>query len=108
MSEIVGAELPELRLVYLSACETDRGPILKSEGSITIARSFFAAGVPVVIGTLWPIDDEAARIAALTFHERLLRGDTPAESLRQAQLFLASQGWTFRDWATLRLVGAGV
>jgi len=108
MADIAAARLPKLRLVYLSACETDRGPILKSEGSITIARSFFAAGVPVVIGTIWPIDDEAARLAARTFHQRLLRGDTPAESLRQAQLMLASQGWKFRDWATLRLIGAGV
>ena len=108
MADIAGAPLPRLRLVYLSACETDRGPILKSEGSVTIARSFFAAGVPVVIGTLWPIDDEAARLAARTFHQHLLGGDTPAESLRQAQLSLASRGWKFRDWATLRLIGAGV
>src|SRR5206468_10503622 len=103
MADIAGASFPRLRLVYLSACETDRGPILKSEGSITIARSFFAAGVPVVVGTLWPIDDQAARLAARTFHQHLLRGDTPAEALRQAQLMLASQGWKFRDWATLRL-----
>lgn len=108
MADIAAAPLPRLRLVYLSACETDRGPILKSEGSITIARSFFAAGVPVVVGTLWPIDDEAARLAARTFHQHLLKGDTPAESLRQAQLMLASRGWKFRDWATLRLIGAGV
>lgn len=108
MGDILAAPLPRLRLVYLSACETDRGPILKSEGSITIARSFFAAGVPVVVGTLWPIDDEAARLAAQTFHRHLLRGDTPAESLRQAQLSLASQGWKFREWATLRVIGAGV
>jgi CHAT domain-containing protein len=107
MADIAVAPLPRLRLVYLSACETDRGPILKSEGSITIARSFFAAGVPAVVGTLWPIEDGAARLAARTFHQHLLRGDTPAESLRQAQLMLASQGWKFRDWATLRLIGAG-
>jgi len=108
MAEILGAPLPKLRLVYLSACETDRGPVVKSEGSVTIARSFFAAGVPLVIGTLWPIDDEAARLAAVTFHRHLLEGETPAESLRQAQLVLASRGWKFRDWATLRLIGAGV
>jgi CHAT domain-containing protein/uncharacterized protein YecT (DUF1311 family) len=107
MADIVGASLPKLRLVYLSACETDRGPILKAEGSNSLARSFFAAGVPAVVGTLWPIDDEAAQLAARTFHEHLLRGETPAESLRQAQLILASRGWKFRDWATLRLIGAG-
>jgi CHAT domain-containing protein len=108
MGEIAGASLPKLRLVYLSACESDQGRILKSEGSITLARSFFAAGVPAVVGTLWPIDDEAARLAARTVHQHLLAGETPAEALRQAQLTVASRGWKFRDWATLRVIGAGV
>jgi tetratricopeptide (TPR) repeat protein len=107
MEDIADAVMPKMRLVYLSACETDSGPVLKSEGSITIARSFFAAGVPLVVGTLWPIDDGAARLAARIFHERLLRGDTPAESLRQAQLVLMHDGVPFRDWASLRLIGAG-
>jgi tetratricopeptide (TPR) repeat protein len=107
LEDIAGAAMRKMRLVYLSACETDSGPVLKSEGSITIARSFFAAGVPLVVGTLWPIDDGAARLAARTFHERLLRGDTPAESLRQAQLALLRDGAPFRDWASLRLIGAG-
>jgi tetratricopeptide (TPR) repeat protein len=107
MADIAGAATPKMRLVYLSACETDSGPVLKSEGSITLARSFFAAGVPLVVGTLWPIDDGAAHLAARTFHARLLRGDTPAESLRQAQLALLRHGDPFRDWASLRLIGAG-
>lgn len=106
--DIGGALMPKMRLAYLSACETDSGPVLKSEGSITIARSFFAAGVPLVVGTLWPIEDGAADLAARTFHERLLRGDTPAESLRQAQLALLRHGDPFRDWASLRLIGAGL
>jgi tetratricopeptide (TPR) repeat protein len=107
MENIAGAVMPKMRLVYLSACDTDSGPVLKSEGSITIARSFFAAGVPLVVGTLWPIEDGAAHLAARRFHDRLLRGDTPAESLRQAQLALLRDGVPFRDWASLRLIGAG-
>ena len=105
---IAGAAMPKMRLVYLSACETDKGPVLKSEGSITLARSFFAAGVPLVVGTLWPIDDGAAHVAARAFHEHLLRGDTPGESLRQAQLVLLRRGVPFRDWASLRLIGGGL
>jgi CHAT domain-containing protein len=109
MADILAAELPRLRLAYLSACETDSGPILKSEGSVTIARSFFAAGVPVVIGTLWPVRDETARSAALTFHEHLRRGDTPSESLRQAQLSLLTHNRpATADWAAFRIIGAGI
>jgi CHAT domain-containing protein/tetratricopeptide (TPR) repeat protein len=106
-ADIAAAAMPKTRLVYLSACDTDRGPVLKSEGSITIARSFFAAGVPLIVGTLWPIDDDAARLASRIFHERLLHGDTPAESLRQAQLAMLRDHRPFRDWASLRVIGAG-
>lgn len=108
MADILEQPLPKLRLAYLSACETDRGPILKSEGSMTMARAFFAAGVPAVVGTLWPVKDDAARLAAQQFHEHLLRGKTPAEALREAQLSVATRGWGFREWATLRLIGAGI
>lgn len=109
MADVLAAPLPRLRLVYLSACETDNGPVLKSEGSVTIARSFFAAGIPVVIGTLWPVDDGSARLAARMFHEHLRRGDTPAESLRQAQLAVRSHDGNSRvDWAAFRVIGAGL
>lgn len=109
MADIVAASLPNLRLVYLSACETDAGPILKSEGSVTIARSFFAAGVPIVVGTLWPVADDVAQAAARTFHQHLRRGDTPAEALRQAQIALLNRkGRSGADWAAFRIIGAGI
>lgn len=108
VADIVSAQLPRLRLVYLSACETDTGPILKSEGSVTIARSFFAAGVPIVVGTLWPVGDDVARHAARSFHEHLRRGDTPAEALRQAQLNVFTRFRSSADWAAFRVIGAGV
>ncbi len=109
MADILAVPLPRLRLAYLSACQTDSGPILKSEGSVTIARSFFAAGVPVVVGTLWAVDDASARMASLEFHRHLRSGDTPAESLRQAQLALLSHDGKSRiDWAAFRVIGAGL
>jgi CHAT domain-containing protein len=109
IADVLGAHLPRLRLTYLSACETDSGPVMKSEGSVTMARTFFAAGVPTVVGTLWPIRDETARFAARLFHEHLRRGETPAESLRQAQLALLGH---YRrsgvEWAAFRVIGAGL
>ncbi|HVE72716.1 MAG TPA: CHAT domain-containing tetratricopeptide repeat protein [Thermoanaerobaculia bacterium] len=107
VDDIVAAPLSRLRLVYLSACETDSGPILKSEGSVTLARSFFAAGVPIVIGTLWPVGDDVARFAAPLFHERLRAGDMPAEALRRAQLEVQSRFPQSGDWAAFRVIGAG-
>jgi CHAT domain-containing protein len=109
MADILAAHMPKLRLVYLSACETDNGPIMKSEGSVTIARSFFAAGVPVVVATLWPVDDTSARLVAQSFHQRLRAGDAPAEALRRAQLGLLLREPPSRvDWAAFRVIGSGI
>ncbi|HEV8434297.1 MAG TPA: CHAT domain-containing tetratricopeptide repeat protein [Thermoanaerobaculia bacterium] len=108
MTDIAASSLPALQLVYLSACETDQGRVMKSQGSTTIARAFFAAGVPVIVATLWPVDDSVARDAAVTFHEHLRRGDSPAESLRQTQLALmAMSSGSGGDWAAFRVIGGG-
>jgi CHAT domain-containing protein len=107
-SQIASLDLPVTRLVYLSACDTDTGPVLRSEGGVTAARAFFAAGVPVVIGTLWQVDDGVARDVARRFYERLRAGDSPAEALRNAQSTLMSSGTSARsDWAAFRVLGGG-
>lgn len=108
-TDILAASLPKLRLAYLSACETDQGPVLKAEGSMTLARSFFAAGVPIVVATLWPVDDSIARVAANSFYGHLRDGSSPAEALRQAQVALLARNPAARaDWAAFRVIGAGI
>ena len=108
-SQIATLSLPITRLVYLSACETDQGPVLRSEGGVTVARSFFAAGVPVVVATLWNVDDVAAREIARHFYERLRSGDSPADALRSAQRTLLRRRTSGRvDWAAFRVLGGGI
>lgn len=108
-TEIFTASLPKMRLVYLSACDSDIGPIYKSEGGVTIARSFFAAGAPVVVATLWRVNDTTARQVAESFYRSYLAGAAPAEALRDAQKRLLSHSPGSRpDWAAFRVVGAGI
>ena len=49
--------LPRTRLVVLASCGSHAGPVSESEGSLSLARSFLAAGVPSVVGSLWRVDD---------------------------------------------------
>jgi CHAT domain-containing protein len=84
-------DIPELplaqtRLVVLSGCATHSGQWANAEGTLSIAESFLAAGVPAVVGTLWPVDDQAALALMLSFHSHYRRGASPAVALQQAQL----------------------
>jgi tetratricopeptide (TPR) repeat protein len=107
-SDVLASPLPKARLVFLSACATDAGPILKAEGSATISRAFFAAGVPIVVATLWPVEDDFAREMSHLFYEHLSEGHDPAEALRRAQVTLSVGTNSRTDWAAYRIVGTGM
>jgi CHAT domain-containing protein len=107
--DVLTARLPQMRIVFLAACDTDTGPIYKSEGSATVARAFFAAGVPVVVATLWPVDDDIGAQITRDFYRHLRRGLDPAAALREAQLEAMSRPTGSRtDWAAFRVIGAGI
>ena len=109
--EIGGQRFRKPRVVVLAACSTMLGRTGHTDGTPSIARSFLAAGVPAVVGTLWDIEDGDTVDLVTGFHENLTRGLTPAAALRQAQL-AALQGKfiTTRhpgSWAAFALLGAG-
>ncbi len=113
-SEIEQLKFPRTRVVILSACQTGIERVYRGEGVISLARSFIAAGVPLVVASLWPIDSEAATQLMIRFHryrkqERL----STVDALRKAQLDMLSatnerdrrpQNWasfeTFGGYAT--------
>lgn len=105
-------------LVVLSACQTGRGTIYRSEGIVGLTRSFMVAGAPRVLCSLWNVDDEATRALMVKFYElwnpRPAEGETeapkglpPAEALRRAQEHVRSQEkWRHpRFWAAWVLWG---
>jgi CHAT domain-containing protein/Flp pilus assembly protein TadD len=106
--EILQYKLRQTRLVVLSACRTDTEKYYKGEGVIGISRVFEAAGVPLVIASLWEIDSNTTSDLMIHFHQvRKQRNSTNA--LRDAQLGLIYHiEERFHHpyyWAGFRIVG---
>lgn len=111
VGEVPAESLANARLVVLSACSTARGSG-EERGSVTLARAFHSAGVPSVVGTLWPVHDDAGEVFARVFHQSIQTGRTPAAALRDAQLALLGSAKTHlsdpSSWGAFRLIGAAV
>jgi CHAT domain-containing protein len=89
--------LDRARLAVLSACQTAVRDVRSlPDELIALPAGFLEAGVPGVVGTLWPVDDIAATLLMVRWYHFLLRGDPergggpmePAEALRKAQIWL--------------------
>jgi CHAT domain-containing protein len=79
-------------LVVLSACQTALGKQIQQEGLVGLTRGFMYAGADRVMASLWSVDDEATAELMKKFYEGVLQnGQTPAQALRSAQIWMYSQ-----------------
>jgi CHAT domain-containing protein len=85
---VAKTHLPGAALAYLSACETTQGTPGLHDESIHITSAFQLAGYRHVIGTLWPVNDEAARTIADTFYTGLTDNGAGRPRPEQAALAL--------------------
>jgi CHAT domain-containing protein len=70
VGDIAALNLQNLKLAYLSACQTadNRGAANYGEG-IHLSTAFLLAGVPSVVGSLWPVKDmHSANMAKVTYN----------------------------------------
>lgn len=108
-SDIRALRLDHLSLVVLSACSTGSRADTRVGGLGGLAQAFLSAGAGGVVGTLWEVDDDAARKLVLGFHRSLLEGLDPAHALRNAQLlFIHSAAPLSRapsTWAAFQFQG---
>lgn len=108
-SELYELQLPRTRLVVLSACQTGLERAYKGEGAIGLARPFIAAGVPIVVASLWPVESEGTAELMISFHKyRRLKGMPTVEALRQAQLEMignSPHGSKSNSWAGFVVIG---
>ena len=101
-------------LVILSACETGLGHIGAGEGVIGLTWSFFLAGCPSTLATLWSVDSDSTSQMMIEFHRHFAGMDNSsgrvpvkATALRQAATKLMSEQ-KYRNpyyWAGFSLMG---
>ncbi|MFD9516169.1 CHAT domain-containing protein [Streptomyces sp. NPDC059979] len=85
--EIARLRLDGAHLAYLSACSTARGGSDLADEAIHICSAFQLAGFRHVIGTLWPILDEAGYLAATSVYRDLRQDpDRVAHAVHAAAL----------------------
>lgn len=105
--EIEGIDnLDYLRLVTLSACETQFPLEHVSGWPVNTALAFLNTGVSSVVASLWKVDDEATSILMQYFYQNLGEMGT-AEALRMAQAQLANDERFSHPyfWAPFQLLG---
>jgi CHAT domain-containing protein len=97
--------LDAARLVFLSACESGLAGVEKlPEEFIGLPAGFVQAGAACVIGSLWPIRDDASFLLATRFYAEWLDADG-RERTRPAQALRAATDWlrrvTFAELKTM-------
>jgi len=108
-SEIVQMRIPA-KLVVLSACETQVGPIQGEEGVSALSTAFMLAGARTVVSTLWSIEDQATLVLMKGFYKHLGQGEPPADSMAKAKReLLAAYGAKSAPlyWAGFVVQGSG-
>lgn len=111
LKEIYGLDLQGVDLTTLSACDTERGKLIKGEGIQGFSRALLSAGSRATVTSLWRVADQPTAELMKQFYYELSRGLPKAEALRQAKLkFVHSDGTLQhpRHWAAFILHGEGL
>ncbi|MGK7874165.1 MAG: CHAT domain-containing protein [Xenococcaceae cyanobacterium] len=89
LGEIFALNLPQCRLVTLSACETGLTTFDKGiEEYISLPSGFIYAGVLSVICSLWSVSDLSTALLMIKFYQNLQYQTSVAVALNQAQIWL--------------------
>jgi CHAT domain-containing protein len=89
--EIASNGLERTRLVVLAGCRTATGERSRFEGVRGMTRPFLAAGVSMVVASLWDVDDAASRAFFSRFHRLFLAEGDAAAAVRGTQLALLAE-----------------
>jgi CHAT domain-containing protein/tetratricopeptide (TPR) repeat protein len=84
--DISQMDLGNTQLLVLSACETGLGDVNTNEGVIGLQRAFKLAGVKQIVHSLWYVPDQETNELMTKFYQQLVKGRSPREALRAAQL----------------------
>ena len=95
-------------MVVLSGCSSGLGRLHRGEGLIGMTRAFLYAGVPSLVVSMWPVNDESTAQLMANFYGNLKAGWSKSRALQKAKVaLLQSQDWK-RDpfyWGPFVLIG---
>ncbi|MDZ7261131.1 MAG: CHAT domain-containing protein, partial [candidate division KSB1 bacterium] len=97
-------------MVVLSGCNTGLGKLSRGEGLIGMTRAFLYAGVPSLVVSLWPVDDESTALLMKNFYQYLKTGLNKMQALQKAKLDLIKSNDWKQDpfyWGPFVLIGDG-
>jgi CHAT domain-containing protein len=94
----------------LASCATAAGKISRTEGVENLARPFLAAGVPVVVASLWDVKDNVTGEFFSRFYRNLRKGWDVAGALQATQVDSIEHGSGLaaspRTWAAFEVIGS--
>ena len=111
LKEAYDLPLQHVELAVLSACDTERGQLLRGEGVRSFSRAFLAAGARSTVTTLWRVPDAPTAAFMKVFYYELQRGVPRDVALQTAKLRFARSGRDVadpHDWAAFVLTGEGL
>src|SRR5207302_8475380 len=88
------------RLVVLAACGTGKTTVPHVDEGLTLASTLHAAGVPVVLASLWSVYDSATADLMIRVAQHMCDGDSPSVALRNSQLAAIKANRADLDWAS--------
>jgi CHAT domain-containing protein len=84
--ELLGWDLGKLHGVVLSACSSAASSRESWSGAMALARPFLAAGVPMVIGSLWDVEDQDSSLFFQDFYRGVASHGLVFKAFHEAQL----------------------
>ena len=83
--EIVSLNL-NTKLVTLSACKTNLGQKINSEGILSLSRAFTESGVDATLGSSWDAPDKISQKILTLFYDNIKQGMNKSKALQKAKL----------------------
>jgi tetratricopeptide (TPR) repeat protein len=110
LREVTDLDLSGVQLVTLSACETERGKVVRGEGVEGFSRALLAAGAAATVTTLWDVADRPSAELMTRFYASARGSLSTAEALQDAkrQFLTSRSAWSHPYyWAGYLLSGDG-
>jgi len=112
LRELYDLDLRGVSLATLSACNTERGKMIRGEGVQAFSRALLFAGSRSALTTLWRVDDQpTSEFMKQFYYFALEKHQAKAEALRSAKLKFLHSGTTLQNpahWAAFVLNGDGL